>query len=74
MLQSIAGSICIDRDGAARRGGIRENDTRPGDFLYNNLAIAINVIEASRRTGVAKPLFLGSSCIYPRFAPQPMPE
>ncbi len=59
---------------AARVGGIHENDTRPGDFLYDNLAIAANVIEASRRTGVAKLLFLGSSCIYPRLAPQPMPE
>lgn len=59
---------------AARVGGIHANDTRPGDFLYENLAIAINVIEASRRIGVAKLLFLGSSCIYPRLAPQPMPE
>jgi GDP-L-fucose synthase len=59
---------------AARVGGIYENDTHPGDFLYDNLAIAANVIEASRRTGVAKLLFLGSSCIYPRLAPQPMPE
>ena len=46
---------------AARAGGIHANDTRPGDFLYDNLAIASNVIEASRRTGVAKLLFLGSS-------------
>jgi GDP-L-fucose synthase len=59
---------------AARVGGIHENDTYPGDFLYDNLAIATNVIEASRRAGVAKLLFLGSSCIYPRLAPQPMPE
>src|ERR1700738_4630089 len=59
---------------AARVGGIHANNTHPGDFLYDNLAIAINVIEASRRTGVAKLLFLGSSCIYPRLAPQPMPE
>jgi GDP-L-fucose synthase len=59
---------------AARVGGIYENDTHPGDFLYDNLAIATNVIEASRRIGVAKLLFLGSSCIYPRLAPQPMPE
>jgi GDP-L-fucose synthase len=59
---------------AARVGGIHENDTHPGDFLYDNLAIATNVIEASRRAGVAKLLFLGSSCIYPRLAPQPMPE
>lgn len=59
---------------AARVGGIHANDTHPGDFLYDNLAIATNVIEASRRIGVAKLLFLGSSCIYPRLAPQPMPE
>ena len=59
---------------AARVGGIHENDMHPGDFLYDNLAIATNVIEASRRIGVAKLLFLGSSCIYPRLAPQPMPE
>jgi GDP-L-fucose synthase len=55
-------------------GGIYENDTHPGDFLYDNLAIAASVIEASRRTGVGKLLFLGSSCIYPRLAPQPMSE
>ena len=59
---------------AARVGGIHANDTHPGDFLYDNLAIAINVIEASRRMGVAKLMFLGSSCIYPRLSPQPMPE
>ncbi len=59
---------------AARVGGIHENATHPGDFLYDNLAIATNVIEAARRTGVAKLVFLGSSCIYPRLAPQPMPE
>jgi GDP-L-fucose synthase len=59
---------------AARVGGIHANDTHPGDFLYDNLAIASNVIDASRRLGVAKLLFLGSSCIYPRLAPQPMPE
>jgi GDP-L-fucose synthase len=54
---------------AARVGGIHENDTHPGDFLYDNLTIATNVIAASRRVGVAKLLFLGSSCIYPRLAP-----
>ena len=59
---------------AARVGGIHQNETHPADFLYDNLAIATNVIEASRRTSVAKLLFLGSSCIYPRLAPQPMPE
>jgi GDP-L-fucose synthase len=59
---------------AARVGGIYENQTHPGNFLYDNLAIATNVIEASRRNGVAKLMFLGSSCIYPRLAPQPMQE
>jgi GDP-L-fucose synthase len=59
---------------AARVGGIQENDVYPGDFLYDNLAIATNVIEASRRARAAKLLFLGSSCIYPRLTPQPMPE
>jgi GDP-L-fucose synthase len=59
---------------AARVGGILDNATYPADFLYDNLAIAANVIEASRRTGVAKLMYLGSSCIYPRLAPQPMPE
>src|ERR1044071_4799523 len=59
---------------AARVGGIRENDTYPGEFLYDNLAIATNVIEAARRAGVPKLMFLGSSCIYPRLAPQPMSE
>jgi GDP-L-fucose synthase len=59
---------------AARAGGIHANSRYPGDFLYDNLAIATNVIEASRRTRVAKLMFLGSSCIYPRLAPQPMPE
>jgi GDP-L-fucose synthase len=59
---------------AATVGGILANDTRPAEFLYDNLMIAANVIEAARRVGVAKLLFLGSSCIYPRLAPQPMRE
>jgi GDP-L-fucose synthase len=59
---------------AATVGGILANDTRPAEFLYDNLMIAANVIEASRRVGVGKLMFLGSSCIYPRLAPQPMPE
>src|SRR5437764_3030842 len=59
---------------AARVGGIHANATRPGEFLYDNLAIAGNVIEAACRVKVEKLLFLGSSCIYPRLAPQPMPE
>jgi GDP-L-fucose synthase len=59
---------------AATVGGILANDTRPAEFLYDNLMIAANVIEASRKAGVKKLLFLGSSCIYPRLAPQPMSE
>jgi GDP-L-fucose synthase len=59
---------------AATVGGILANDTRPGEFLYDNLMIAGNLVEASRRAGVKKLLFLGSSCIYPRLAPQPMTE
>jgi GDP-L-fucose synthase len=59
---------------AATVGGILANDTRPAEFLYDNLMIAANVIEASHRTGVKKLLFLGSSCIYPRLAPQPIVE
>jgi len=59
---------------AARVGGIYENETHPGDFLYDNLLIATNVIDAARRNRVDKLMFLGSSCIYPRLAPQPMPE
>ncbi|WP_210240282.1 GDP-L-fucose synthase family protein [Amaricoccus solimangrovi] len=59
---------------AARVGGILANATAPADFLYRNLMIAANVIEASRAVGVEKLLFLGSSCVYPRLAPQPIPE
>ncbi len=59
---------------AATVGGILVNDTRPADFLYDNIAIETNVVEAARRTGVSKLLLLGSSCIYPRLAPQPMRE
>ena len=59
---------------AARVGGIHENATHPAEFIYDNVAIAANVIEAARRSGVAKLMFFGSSCIYPRLAPQPMSE
>ncbi len=59
---------------AATVGGILANDTRPAEFLYDNLAIELNVIEAARQTGVKKILMLGSSCIYPRLADQPMAE
>ncbi|MCM5559389.1 GDP-L-fucose synthase [Pleomorphomonas sp. JP5] len=59
---------------AAKVGGILANDTYPADFLYDNLVIEANVIEGSFRAGVEKLLFLGSSCIYPKFAPQPIVE
>jgi GDP-L-fucose synthase len=59
---------------AATVGGILANSTRPADFLYENLLIATNVIHAAKSSGVKKLLFLGSSCIYPRLAPQPMRE
>jgi GDP-L-fucose synthase len=59
---------------AARVGGIAYNNAFPVDFLSDNLAIALNVIRGSHRAGVQKLLFLGSSCIYPRSAPQPMTE
>lgn len=59
---------------AATVGGIHANATRPGDFIYDNLAIQTAVIEAARRHGVARLLLLGSSCIYPREAGDPIPE
>jgi len=59
---------------AARVGGILANNTYPADFIRDNLIIQNNVIDASYRNGVKRLLFLGSSCIYPKLAPQPMPE
>ena len=59
---------------AARVGGILANDTRPVDFLRDNLEIQTHVIDAAHRHGAKKLVFLGSSCIYPRLAPQPIPE
>jgi len=59
---------------AAKVGGILANDTRPAEFLYENLMIESNIIDASYRAGVEKLLFLGSSCIYPKFAEQPIKE
>ena len=59
---------------AARVGGILANDTHPVEFLRDNLYIELNVIEAAHRHGAKKLLFLGSSCIYPKFAPQPIKE
>jgi len=57
---------------AATVGGILANTSQPAEFLYDNLMIEANIIEAARRVGVEKLLFLGSSCIYPKLAPQPM--
>ena len=59
---------------AAKVGGIMANASAPGDFLYENLAIQNNVIHAAWKHGVRKLVFLGSSCIYPKFAPQPIRE
>lgn len=59
---------------AAKVGGIHANSTYPADFIYENLVIASNLVEGCRRAGVKRVLFLGSSCIYPKLAPQPMPE
>jgi GDP-L-fucose synthase len=59
---------------AAKVGGIHANNTYPAEFLFDNLAIATNTIHAAYRHGTPRLLFLGSSCIYPKHAPQPMPE
>ena len=59
---------------AARVGGIMANDTRPAEFIYDNLMIGANQIHQAHLDRVEKLLFLGSSCIYPKFAPQPIPE
>tara|TARA_R110002020_G_scaffold3766_14_gene16613 strand:+ start:2213 stop:3166 length:954 start_codon:yes stop_codon:yes gene_type:complete len=59
---------------AAKVGGILANDTRPAEFLYDNLIIEANITEAAHQAGVDRMLFLGSSCIYPKMAPQPIQE
>src|ERR1700722_10494198 len=59
---------------AAKVGGILANDTQPAEFLYQNLMIEANIVEAAHRFDVNRLLFLGSSCIYPKFAPQPITE
>ncbi len=59
---------------AATVGGIQANSTRPAEFIYDNLAIETNLIHGAHKAGVEKLLFLGSTCIYPKFAPQPMKE
>jgi len=61
-------------DAAAKVGGIQANNQFPGDFIRENLLIQTNLIDASYRAGIEKFVFLGSSCIYPKFAPQPMKE
>src|SRR3954464_11454794 len=59
---------------AARVGGIHANNTFPAEFIYSNLMVQANVIHTAHLHGVKRLLFLGSSCIYPRLAPQPMGE
>ena len=59
---------------AAKVGGIHANNAYPAEFIYANLAMATNAIEAAFQAGTERFLFLGSTCIYPRMAPQPMPE
>ncbi|MHB1957393.1 MAG: GDP-L-fucose synthase family protein [Sulfobacillus sp.] len=59
---------------AARVGGILVNSERPAEFIYDNLAITVNVIDAAYKAGVQRLVYLGSSCIYPRLAPQPLKE
>ncbi|KSV62337.1 GDP-L-fucose synthase [Sinorhizobium sp. GW3] len=59
---------------AAKVGGIFANDQYPADFIYDNLAIEANIIHGAHLTGIDRLVFLGSSCIYPKFSPQPIPE
>lgn len=59
---------------AAKVGGIYANDHYPADFIYDNLAIETNIIHGAHLAGIERLVFLGSSCIYPKFAPQPIPE
>ncbi|POZ52097.1 GDP-L-fucose synthase [Methylovulum psychrotolerans] len=61
-------------DAAAKVGGIHANDNYPAEFIYNNLSIQNNLIDGAYRAGVQKFVFLGSSCIYPKMAPQPLKE
>ena len=71
-MREISPSVVIDA--AAKVGGIHANDTYPADFLSQNLQMQVNLMDAAHAAGVARLLFLGSSCIYPKFAPQPIPE
>ncbi|HTO02105.1 MAG TPA: GDP-L-fucose synthase [Opitutus sp.] len=59
---------------AAKVGGIHANNTYPAEFIYDNMMVAANTVHAAHRHGVKRLLFMGSSCIYPKLAPQPMPE
>ena len=70
------GAECIDEVylAAAKVGGIHANNTYPADFIYQNLMMECNIIHSAHQAGVSKLLFLGSSCIYPKFAEQPMKE
>jgi GDP-L-fucose synthase len=71
-IQEISPDVVIDA--AAKVGGIHANNTYPADFLSQNLQIQVNLMDAAYAAGVDRLLFLGSSCIYPKFAPQPIPE
>jgi GDP-L-fucose synthase len=71
-LKNSAPDVVIDA--AAKVGGIHANDTYPAEFLSDNLLIQVNLMDAAAAAHVEKFVFLGSSCIYPKFAPQPMPE
>jgi GDP-L-fucose synthase len=72
MMARIKPGVVIDA--AAKVGGIHANDTYPAEFLSDNLQIQLNVMDAAHQAGVARLLFLGSSCIYPKFAEQPIKE
>ena len=72
VLQELKPDVVIDA--AARVGGILANSTYPADFLSDNLRIQTNLLDAARLAGVGRFLFLGSSCIYPKYAPQPIAE
>ena len=69
-LTDISPDVVIDA--AAKVGGIHANNTYPADFLSDNLQIQVNLMDAAHQAGVDRLLFLGSSCIYPKFAPQPI--
>ena len=71
-MREISPDVVIDA--AAKVGGIHANDTYPADFLSQNLQMQVNLMDAAHAAGVDRLLFLGSSCIYPKFAPQPIPE